>query len=43
LGQMVDAWRRGASFCAVGFLELGEIAHDALFDMGLAPRQFALV
>jgi len=41
-GQMIDAWRRGASFCTVGFLELGEIACNAFFDMSFPARQLAL-
>ena len=42
LGEVLDARRSRAGLRPVGLLKLGEIARDALLDMGLPPRQLAL-
>src|SRR5690554_3847537 len=42
LPQVLNARRRRAGLRIVGFFELGKIAGDALFDMGLPARKLAL-
>ena len=42
LGEVLDARRGRAGLGAAGFFKLGKVPRDALLDMGLPARQFAL-